>query len=39
VLTAGFDGTHGWFFRNRGSAPVTVRLRTTGPYEEIRRVM
>lgn len=39
VLTAGFDGAHGWFFRNRGSAPVTIKLTTTGPYKEIKKVM
>lgn len=38
TLTAGFDGTHGWFFRNRGSAPVTVRLTTTGVYKAIKKV-
>jgi hypothetical protein len=38
VLTAGFDGAHGWFFRNRGSAPVTIRLKTKGVYAEIRKV-
>lgn len=39
VLTAGFDGMHGWFFRNRGSAPVTIKLTTTGAYREIKKVM
>lgn len=39
ALTAGFDGAHGWFFRNRGSAPVTIKLTTTGAYKEIRKVM
>jgi hypothetical protein len=39
TLTAGFDGTHGWFWRNRGAKDVTVTLRTKGPYSEIRRVM
>jgi hypothetical protein len=39
VLTAGFDGKHGWFFRNRGKEAVTIKLRTTGPYAEIKRVM
>jgi hypothetical protein len=39
VLTAGFEGAHGWFFRNRGSAPVTVKLTTTGAYKEIKKVM
>lgn len=37
TLTAGFDGTHGWFFRNRGSAPVTVRLKTSGAYTAIKK--
>lgn len=39
VLTASFDGAHGWFFRNRGSAPVTIKLTTTGAYKEIKKVM
>lgn len=39
TLTAGFDGTHGWFFRNRGSQPVTITLKTSGNYVEIRKVM
>lgn len=38
VMTAGFDGTHGWFFRNRGSQPVTIILRTDGAYTDLRRV-
>jgi len=38
VLTAAFDGNHGWFWRNRGSAPVTVTLKTSGDYAEIKRV-
>ena len=25
-LVAAFDGKHGWFFRNRGAAPVTVAV-------------
>jgi len=36
VLTAGFDGSHGWFFRNRTSQQVTVTLRTTGAYTNLR---
>lgn len=39
VLTARADGTHGWFWRNRGTKDVTVTLRTKGAYAEIRRVM
>jgi hypothetical protein len=38
VLTALFDGTHGWFWRNRGSRTVTVRLTTSGEYGAIKRV-
>ena len=38
TLVAAFDGMHGWFWRNRGSAPVTVTLRTSGDYEAIKRV-
>jgi hypothetical protein len=37
-LEAAFTGNHGWFWRNRGSAPVTVTLRTNGTYSNIRRV-
>ena len=39
VLEAAFDGNHGWFWRNRGSAPVTVTLRTSGDYAEIKKVL
>lgn len=35
-LTAAFTGNHGWFWRNRGDAPVTVTLRTAGDYQELR---
>jgi hypothetical protein len=38
TLTAGFDGSHGWFFRNRGSQPVTITLKTSGAYSEIKKV-
>ncbi len=38
-LTAVFDGKHGWFWRNRGSANVTVTLKTSGAYRNIKRVM
>lgn len=32
-LTAAFTGNHGWFWRNRTSAPVTLTLRVGGEYE------
>ena len=38
VLTAEFDGGHGWFWRNRGTKPVTIILRTKGAYAEIKRM-
>jgi hypothetical protein len=38
VLVAAFDGAHGWFWRNRGRDTVTVTLRTTGDYQEIKRM-
>lgn len=31
-LTANFTGNHGWFWRNRSDAPVTLTLRTGGQY-------
>ena len=39
ILEAAFDGNHGWFWRNRGSAPVTVTLRTSGDYTAIKKVL
>jgi hypothetical protein len=38
-LVAAFDGSHGWFWRNRSGAEVTVTLRTEGGYREIKRVV
>lgn len=38
-LEAAFTGNHGWFWRNRTNADVTVTLRTTGAYSEIKRMM
>lgn len=35
-LTAAFTGNHGWFWRNRTDAPVTVTLRTAGDYAELK---
>jgi hypothetical protein len=39
ILVAAFDGSHGWFWRNRSGAPVTVTLRTEGGYAAIKRVV
>jgi hypothetical protein len=38
VLTAAFDGMHGWFWRNRGREPVTLTLRTAGDYQELKHI-
>lgn len=38
-LVADFDGSHGWFWRNRTNADVTVTLKTSGEYTEIKRVV
>jgi hypothetical protein len=37
-LTAQFTGSHGWFWRNRTDAPVTLTLRTGGAYAELKRL-
>lgn len=37
-LTAAFDGSHGWFWRNRSGAPVTITLRTSGAYTELKKL-
>ncbi|HAF42239.1 MAG TPA: hypothetical protein DCG90_10815 [Sphingobium sp.] len=34
-FTAPFDGTHGWYFRNKGDTPVTVSVRTVGFYKDL----
>lgn len=38
VLEAAFAGNHGWYWRNRGQANVTVILRTSGDYLDIKRM-
>ncbi|QGP80437.1 hypothetical protein [Sphingobium sp. CAP-1] len=34
-FTAPFDGTHGWYFRNKGDTPVTVTVKTVGFYKDL----
>lgn len=36
VLVAAFDGSHGWFWRNRTSTPMTITLQTNGQYTSIK---
>ncbi|WP_373486915.1 transmembrane anchor protein [Blastomonas sp.] len=38
-LIAAFDGSHGWFWRNRSASPVTIILRTEGAYNGVKRVV
>jgi len=39
VLEAAFDGKHGWFWRNRSDASVTITLKTSGDYQSIKKMM
>ncbi len=36
-LVAGFNGNHGWYWRNRGTSDVLIRLITSGAYERIEK--
>lgn len=36
-FVAPFDGTHGWFWRNRGDQSVTVKVKVSGFYEKFER--
>lgn len=38
-LVAAFDGKHGWFWRNRSGAAVTITLETSGAYSDVKRVV
>lgn len=35
-LVAAFTGNHGWFWRNRGEDKVTLVLRTSGSYADLK---
>ncbi|WP_339081571.1 transmembrane anchor protein [Pseudomonas sp. TMP9] len=35
-FTAIFDGTHGWFWRNRSDSDVTITLKTKGEYLSVK---
>lgn len=35
AFTAPFEGTHGWYWRNKGETPITVTVRTTGFYKDL----
>jgi hypothetical protein len=38
-FTAIFDGTHGWFWRNRGTSDVTITIKVTGEYINIKHMI
>lgn len=38
VLEAAFEGWHGWHWRNKTTAPLTVTLRTEGEYREVKQL-
>lgn len=35
TFVAPFDGTHGWYWRNRGDKPVTVKVKVSGFHEKL----
>ena len=37
-LRAPFAGTHGWYWKNPGAQPVTIKLRVTGFHTELKRL-
>ncbi len=37
IITAAFDGNHGWFWRNRGNASVTLIIKAQGAHSEMKR--
>lgn len=38
VIEAAFDGSHGWFWRNRTADTFTVTLKTNGEYTSIKNM-
>ena len=38
IIEAAFDGHHGWFWRNRTKETITVTLKTSGEYTEIKHM-
>ncbi|MBT6339708.1 MAG: transmembrane anchor protein [Desulfobacula sp.] len=37
-ITAAFDGSHGWFWRNRTSKTLTIVLEVSGEFEKLERM-
>lgn len=38
TVVAAFDGSHGWFWRNRTSETMTITLQTSGTYTDIKHM-
>ena len=38
TFRAPFDGTHGWYWRNRSGAPITVTVKAKGQFTRFARV-
>ena len=38
TFRAPFAGTHGWYWRNRTSAPLTVRVKATGSFAKFEQL-
>lgn len=38
TLTAAFDGSHGWFWRNRTRETITVTLEVSGPFTNMKHM-
>ena len=39
TFRAPFDGTHGWYWRNRTGAPVTITVRATGTFSKFEQLL
>lgn len=38
TFVAPFEGTHGWYWKNRTSETITIRVKTSGAYESVKRM-
>ncbi|MDH5354908.1 MAG: transmembrane anchor protein [Gammaproteobacteria bacterium] len=38
-IVAAFDGSHGWFWRNRSNEVVTVTITISGDYDNLKQVL
>jgi hypothetical protein len=36
-FTAPFDGSQGWYWKNKGTAPVTITVKVTGYFQKLYR--